>query len=109
MPEDRGSEMAINFISVPVDSRNKVHAAEEADKAFDTAENMIKGVFPQLLNGKDVKVSQVKNCAHEIHLKPGTIPVKNRSRRVSVHLREELKASLDSMLARGIIRPSKSE
>ena len=70
---------------------------------------MIKSVFPHLLNSGEHKVGQAKNCVHEIHLKPGSAPVKHRVRRVPVHLREELKKNIESMLSRGIIRPSKSE
>ena len=76
MPEGRESEVVIRFISAPGDSRENVNETEDIGKAFDTVENMIKGVFPQLLNCKDGKVGQAKNCIHEIHLKPGTIPVK---------------------------------
>ena len=67
MPEDRGAEMAINFISTQKDSREKIHTVKEVGKAFDSIESMIKGVFPQLLNSKDGKVGQAKNCAQEIH------------------------------------------
>ena len=97
--------MAINFISTEAKSRDKSHSFEDMKITFDTVENMIKGVFPQLLNVKDGKVGQAKNCAHEIYLKS----VKHRARRVPVYLRDELKVNIDSMLARGIIRPSKSE
>ena len=99
--------MAINFISTESDTRDKVHTKEEVGKTFDTVESMIKGVFPQLLNVKDGKVGQAKNCAYEIHLKPGTVPVKQRVRRVPVHQRDELIASIAKMLASGIIRQSK--
>ena len=108
MPEDRGSDMAINFNLTEADSRDKVHTKEEVGKTFGTVESMIKGV-PQLLNVKDGKVGKAKNCAHEIHLKPRTITVKHRVRRIPVHLRDELKASIDTMLGSGIIRRSKSE
>ena len=104
MTEDRGIDMAINFISTESYSRDKVHAKEEVGKTFDTVESMIKGVFPQLLNVKDGKVGQAENCAHEIHLKPGTVHVKRRVSRVPVHQRDELKASIYTMLASGIIR-----
>ena len=98
--------MAVSFNSTQANSRDKVYTIANVGKTFDTVESMIKGLFPQLLT---VKVGQAKNCAHKIHLKPGTVPVKHRVRRVPVHPRDELKASIDSMLARGIIRPSKSE
>ena len=52
-----------------------------------TVEYIIKSVFPQLLNVGENRVGQEKNFAHEIHLEPGTIPVKHRVRRVPVHLR----------------------
>ena len=93
MPEDRGSDMTINFISTEADSRDKVNTKEEVNKKFDTIE--IKGVFPPLLNFKDGKVGQAKNCAHETHLTPGTVPVK----RVPVHIRDELKSSRVDVLA----------
>ena len=47
-------------------------------------------------------------CARD-SLDTGNGPSQNRVRRVPVDLRDELKASIDSMLARGIIRRSKSE
>ena len=82
---------------------------EEVGKALDSVESMIKGVFPQLLNSKDGKVGLVKKCAHEIHLKAGTIPVKHGGMCVPIDLRDELNASIDSMLARRIILSSTSE
>ena len=58
MPEDRGSDMAINFISMQAVSRDKAQIIEDMEKTFDKVESMIKGVFPQLLNLKDGKVGQ---------------------------------------------------
>ena len=60
-------------------------------------------------NQRSPSVCQALNCVHEINLKPGTKPVKQRVRRVPVNLRAELKKSIDSMLERGIIRHSTSE
>ena len=68
---------------------------------------MIKSVFPQLINNNDDRVGQAKNCMHEIRLKPATAPIKHRVRRLPVHLRDELKVCIDTMLASGIIRQSK--
>ena len=65
---------------------------------------MIKGIFPLLIAGDNGEVGLALNCVHEINLKPGTKPVKQRVRRVPVNLRDELKKSIDSMLERGIIR-----
>ena len=106
MPEERGADLAINFIST-VELRQSV--GSYGANSSETLEEMIKNVFPQLLNSGDHKVGQARNCTHEVYLKPGTVPVKHRVRRVPVHLCEELKKIIDSMLARGIIRPSKSE
>ena len=77
MPEDRGSDMAINFISKQAKSRDESHTIEDVRRIFDTVESMIKGVLQQYLNVKDGKVRQAKSCAHEIHLKPGIVPVKH--------------------------------
>ena len=85
MPEDQGSNMAISFISTKAKSRDESHSVEDMRMTFDTVESMIKGAFPQLSNVKDCKVGQAKNCAHEIYLKPGTVPVKHRAIRVTVH------------------------
>ena len=101
--------MAINFISARSNPREEEICPMGPTQMFNTVEGMIKEVFPQLLNKEDYKVGQAKNCTHEIRLKPGTTPIKHRVRRVPVHLRDELKACIDSMLERGIIRPSKSE
>ena len=49
MPEDRGTDMAINLISMQPDSREKVHTMEEVGKALDYVESMIKGVFPTIV------------------------------------------------------------
>ena len=64
MPEDRGSNMAINFISMKAYSRDESHNIEDVGMTFDTVASMNKGVFLQLLNVKDGKVGQAKNCAH---------------------------------------------
>ena len=56
MPEDRGTDMAINFISMQMDLREKVHTMEEVGKALDSVESMMKGVFPQLLNSKVINI-----------------------------------------------------
>ena len=56
MPEDRASDMTINFISTQAKSRDESYTIEEVGLTFDTVESMIKGVFPQLLNVKDGKV-----------------------------------------------------
>ena len=106
LPEVKCAEMAINFIAAEKGSRSIV---QDDLREFGTVESMIKSVFPHLLNSSEHKVGQAKNCVHEIHLKPGSAPVKHRVRRVPVHLREELKKNIESMLSRGIIRPSKSE
>ena len=74
MPLDRGSGMAINFISTQVNSRDKVYTMEDVGKSFDNVESIIKGVFPQFINVKDGKGGQAKNCAHEIHLRPRKDP-----------------------------------
>ena len=63
MPEDRGSDMAINFISMQAKSRDESHDVENVATTFNSVEGMIKGVFPQLLNVQDGKVGQAKNCA----------------------------------------------
>ena len=38
-------------------------------------------MFSKLFNGKDGKYCQAKNCENEIHLNPGTVPVKHRVNR----------------------------
>ena len=100
MSEDRRSNMVIKLYFDRSRLARQGHTIEEVGKTFVTVESMIKGVFPRLLNVKDGKVVQAKNYAHEFHLKLGKVPVKHRVRRVPVHLRGELKASIDSMLAR---------
>ena len=47
---------------------------EEVGKAVKSVENMIKSVFPQLINNKDDRVDKAKNYMHEICLKPATAP-----------------------------------
>ena len=70
---------------------------------------MIKSVFPQFLAQENSQVGLALNCVHEINLKPGTKPIKQKVKRVPVNLRDELKKSIDSMLKRCIIRHSASE
>ena len=81
---------------------------QEVSKSFDSVESMIKGVLPKLLNSKYGKVGQAKNCAHEINLKLGTTFHKKWSKACAGSFTRRT-VSIDSMLARGIIRPSKQE
>ena len=101
--------MAINFISARSNPREKEICPMDPTQMFNTVEGMIKEVFPQLLNKEDDKVGQAKNCTYEIRLKPETTPIKHWVRRVPVHLRDELKVCIYSILEKGIIMPSKSE
>ena len=99
-----------NFISARnVELKPNVQDIEKLDQEFPNVDGMIKSVFPQLMADENDEVGLALNCIHEINLKPGTKPVKQKVRRVPVNLRAELKKSIDSMLALGIIRHSTSE
>ena len=45
MPEDRGSDLVINFISTQAKSRDESYTIEDVGMTFDTVESMIKGCF----------------------------------------------------------------
>ena len=105
LPEEQGADLAIYFISTGELGQS---VGSYGANSSETVEEMIRNVFPRLLYSGDHKVGKARNCRHEIYQKPGTVPVKHRVRRVPVHLREELKKSIDSMLARGIIRQSQN-
>ena len=110
LPEKHLQEIAVNFIAAgKIEVKEELRDIERLDQEFPNVEGMIKGIFPQILAGDNGEVGLALNCVHEINLKPGTKPVKQRVRRVPVNLRAELKKSIDSMLERGIIRHSTSE
>ena len=103
LPETQLQDVAVNFISVGKIEVNLVEKAfEKLDQGFPSVEGMITTVFPQLIASESGEVGLALNCVHEINLKPGTKPVKQRMRRVPVNLRAELKMSIDIMLERGI-------
>ena len=107
LPEKHLQELAVNFIVA--EKKEREQNIEKLDQEFSNVEGMIKGIFPQLIASDNGEVGLAIYCVHEINLKPGTKPVKQRVRRVPVNLRAELKKSIDSMLERGIIRHSTSE
>ena len=99
-------ELAVNFVLVRNPEAWEEELAANLDQDFPNVESMIKSVFPQLLAEENSQVGLALNCVHEINLKPGTKPIKQKFRRDPVNLRDELKKSIDSMLERGIIRHS---
>ena len=78
-------------------------------KEFSTVEEMVKQIFPQIIATDETPVGTATTCVHEIHLKPGTRPVKQRIRQVPINLREEFKKCIDKMIERGSMRRSQSE
>ncbi len=69
----------------------------------------------QLLNkyrdvfvGKDGVLGRTNQVEHEIHLEPGTRPIKSRAYRVGYKQRKVIEEQIEDMLNKGIIRPSTS-
>ena len=69
---------------------------------------MVRLVFSQIIANDDSPVGAATKCVHEIHLKLGTRPVKQRIRPVPINLRDKFKKCIDKMIETGIIRPTQS-
>ena len=107
-PEKTCKNSRLIFVSVRNPETRKEENIENIDKDFPNV-GMIKPIFPQLLDEENSQMGLALNCIHEMNLKPGIKPIKQKVRRVPVNFRDELKKSIDSMLERGIIRHSTSE
>ena len=63
-----------------VEVKPNVQEIEKLDQEFPSEEGMIKSVFPQLMADENGEVGLALNCVHEINLKPGKRPVKQKVR-----------------------------
>ena len=97
LPENHLQDIAANFITVGrLEVKDEVRDTKNLDQDFPNVEGMIKGIFPQLLAGDNGEVGLALNCVHEINLKPGTKPVKQKVRRVPVNLRASIACSREA-------------
>ena len=81
------TKIAVDFITIAGYSNSP-----EADippniarQEYTTIEEMVKQVFPQIIANDNSPVGTATRCVHEIHLKPGTRPVKQRIRPVPIN------------------------
>ena len=111
LTEQHMTKIAIDLITIAGQESkpDTILPASVNCKEFSTVEEMVKQIFPQIIATDETPVGTATTCVHEIHLKPGTRPVKQRIRQVPINLREEFKKCIDKMIERGIIRPSQSE
>ena len=100
LPEKHLTKIAVDFITT-ASQTNLTEAeisTEIARKEYTNIEEMVKQVFPQIIANDESPVGTATMCIHEIHLKPGTRPVKQRIRPLPINLRGEFKKCTDKMI-----------
>ena len=84
LPEKHLQEIAINFIAA-----GKIEVKDECVTPRNLIRNSLRGNdqrhISSTMAGDNEEVGLGLNCAHEINLKPGTKPVKQRVRRLRVN------------------------
>ena len=80
LPEKHMQELAVNFVSIRNPEVREEELVADLDQDFPNVESMIKSAFPQLLAEENSQVGLALKCVHEINLKPGTKPIKQKVR-----------------------------